>query len=73
MSTLKEVMIITIMLCWFISPALAARDRGDQVMPRDREPPTYNTSSTSVPEPSSLLLLAAGGGVLYLARRWYKK
>ena len=73
MSKLREVMIITIMLCWFISPAFAARERGNQAIPRDREQPTYNTTCTNVPEPSILLLLAAAGGSLYLARRWYKK
>ena len=35
----------------------------------------YNGSSErqSVPEPSTVFLLAAGAGALYVARRWYKK
>ena len=68
MCKFREVIMITIMLSWFISPALAARDRGDRQMLRDRDS-AYHAACKSVPEPSSLLLLAAGGLALYISRR----
>jgi len=76
MKKLGLFVLMSSMLVLFFAPVnVMARNEQHRSSVRQRpDPGSYNAQSTqSIPEPSSLLLLASSGGLLYCLRRYLKK